>query len=375
MKKRVKDRVHMLLAIKPPQKTVTFEHIFEKVHRDCKATKEEIRIALSELISEGYAEKVKNEYRITEEGRNAAWDLAFDPEMNKSYRYVYIARWYYKFVEEQILPYLTGRPVSVVKVFSDEKDPIGNVKPIFARYAKLKPKTYNYISSKEDLWRYIDMHAIDFIPYVHSRLDAQYPDWFVIDIDAGDEIKNAGKLGFRIIKDVSLEVFNTLVEEFDIKPYIKFSGSRGFQIWATFDTPLGKFEDYREAIKVIQRETEKRLSDKYDEFREKYGSILDIPITTSDVAHADRRKRKILLDWSCLKPEGDVRAPWSIHWKTCLVSVPVNPKDIPEFKPEDAHPTKVAKKVNYFGKFFELVPANPTLLKKTVRPSLDMFFG
>ncbi len=375
MNKRVKDRVHLLLAIKPPGKTVTFDHIYEKVHRDCGATKDEIKTALNALIADGYAERINDEFKITEDGRKAAWDLAFDPEMNKSYRYVYIARWYYRYVEEQILPFLKGRPVSVVKVFSDEKNPIGSIKPIFARYAKLRPKTYNYINSKNDLWRYIDMHAIDFIPYVHSQPKAQYPDWFVIDIDAGDDIKRAGALGFELIKDVSIEVYNTLIEEFDIKPYIKFSGSRGFQIWATFDTPLGKFEEYREAIRVIQKETEKRLSDRYDEFKEKYGTIVDIPITTSDVAHADRRRRRILLDWSCLKPEGDVRAPWSIHWKTCLVSVPVNPKDIPKFSPDDAHPTKVVQNVEYLSRFFELIPANPTLLKKTVRPSLDLFFG
>ena len=138
--RRVRDRVHLLLAIKPLGKTVDFGHIFEKVHRDCGASETEIRTALIELERNGYVERVGNDFMITEKGREAAWDLAFDPEMNKSYRYVYIARWYYKHAEDYILEFIKNRPVSVVKVFSDEKNPIGNIKPIFARYAKQKPK-------------------------------------------------------------------------------------------------------------------------------------------------------------------------------------------------------------------------------------------
>lgn len=374
-RKRVTDRVLLLLAIKPDHKTVTFEHIYEKVHRDCGATRSEILESLKQLISEGAIEKVGEEYKVTPEGRKRAWPLAFDEEMNKSYRWIYIARWYYKYVQDLILPFISQRPVSVIKVFSDESDPIKKVKPIFARYAKQKPKKYNYINSSEDFWRYIDMHAIDFIPYVHSRPEAQYPDWFVIDIDAGDYIKNAGESGFDLIKEISCEVYMTLVEEFDITPCIKFSGSRGFQIWATFDYPLGGFDIYRDAVRLIQKETEKRLSDKYGELKEKYGNLLDMPVTTSDVSHAERRMKKILLDWSCMKLEGDVRAPWSLHWKTCLVSVPVHPKEILKFKTSNARPDYVVENLEKLKGLFEIAPSSSALLKKSVRPSLDMFFG
>ncbi len=373
--RRVRDRVLLLLAIKPPGKLVDFEHIFEKVHRDSGASREEILSELNKLVAEGLVEREGGLYRITEDGRREAWPLAFDESMNRSYRYVLIARWYYKYVENHILPFLRQRPVSVVKVFSDEEDPIGKVKPIFARYAKQKPKRYNYINSVADLWRYIDMHAIDFVPYVHSRPDAQYPDWLVIDIDAGDVIKTAGSLGFGLIKDITIETYLTLVEDFEIKACVKFSGSRGFQIWATFDTPLGDFAAYRDSIKTIQRAVEKRLSERYGELREKYGNIFDTPITTTEVAHAERRKKKILLDWSCLKPEGDVRAPWSLHWKTCLVSVPVDPKALSEFTPEDANPVKVAQNVERLSKYFDLAPSPSALLKRATRPSLELFFG
>lgn len=374
MARRIKDRVLLLLAIKPPGKAVDFNHIFEKVHRDCGASREEIKKALSELIMEGYAQQAGNSFIVTEEGRRAAWELAFDPEMNRSYRLVYIARWYYRYVEDLILPFLINRPVSLVKVFSDDTDPINRVKPIFSRYAKQKPKQYNYIRTKKDFWKYIDAHAIDFIPYVHSNVNAEYPDWFIIDIDAGDELKSSER-GFELIKEVTREIYSTLYEEFDVKSCVKFSGGRGFQIWATFDQPLGKFDAYRDAVKLIQKIVEQRLEERYEEFREKYGTIFDTPITTSDVAHAERRRRRILLDWSSLKPEGDVRAAWSIHWKTGLISVPVDPRKILSFDIKDADPRIVIKNLNRLRHLFELPVSSSVMLRKALRPSLDLFFG
>jgi len=166
-----------------------------------------------------------------------------------------------------------------------------------------------------------------------------------------------------------------LYEEFDVKSCIKFSGGRGFQIWATFDQPLGKFDAYRDAVKLIQKLVEQRLEEKYYEFREKYGTIFDTPITTSDVAHADRRKKRILLDWSSLKPEGDVRAPWSIHWKTGLISVPVDPRQILDFDIEQADPRMVVENLNKLKHLFELPISSSAMLRKALKPSLDLFFG
>lgn len=374
MEKRIRDRVLLLLAIKPPGKTVSLNHIHEKVNRDCNASREEIIQAINELIRENLVQRKEDNYAVTEEGRKAAWNLAFDPQMNRSYRQIYIARWYYEHVESLILPFLIKRPVSVVKIFSDESDPINKVKPIFSRYAKQKPKEYNYINSSADLWRYIDAHAVDFIPYVHSRIDQEYPDWFIVDIDAGDAIKSSEN-GFELIKEITKETYLTLYEEFDIQAYIKFSGGRGFQIWATFDRPLGSFETYRDAVKLLQRFVEKRLENRYEELRRKYESIFDVPITTSDVAHTEKRARKILLDWSSLKPEGDIRAPWSMHWKTGLISVPVDYKRIQTFKVEDANPIKVVQNIKILERLFELKPSNSTTLRKVLRPSLDLFFN
>jgi len=372
--KRVTDRVLLLLAIKPPGKLVEFSHIYEKVSRDCGASKKEVIDALEELLNMGLAERVSGMYKVTEEGRKEAWRLAYDPEMNLSYRLVFLARFYYPKIADMILPFLRNRPITVVKVFSDDKDPIRNVKPIFSRYAKLKPKRYNFINSFDDLMRYVNAHAIDYIPYVH-RLGKNYPDWLIIDIDAGEDIKNVGEIGFRFIKEITKEVYDTIKEELGMYPCVKFSGSRGFQIWLSLDKPIGSFEDYRKAVEIIQDSVEKRLEGKYDELRSDFGDIFDIPITTSTVAKKELRRRRILLDWSSLKPEGDVRAPYSMHYKTGLVSVPVDIRDLKNFTLDQARVENVVAQKDKLAKIFELKPS-PTeeLLKKLGKGGLLEFF-
>ena len=374
MEKRVKDRVLLLLAIKPAGKMVSLDHIVEKVSRDCRASKQEIISALNELIREGFARKIRDGYAITEEGRKEAWRLAYDDEMNLSYRLVLMARFYYPQISDLILPFLRDRPVSVVKVFSDESDPIHKIKPVFSRYAKFKPKKYHFINTEHDLMRYINMHAIDFIPYVH-KININYPDWLIIDLDAGEDIKNAGELGFSLIKDVTLETYYVMRDELNLNPYIKFSGSRGFQIWVAFTKPLGTFDIYRSSVNVIRDLVEEHLKDKYNELKEKYGDLIYEPITTATVAKKELRKRQILLDWSSLKPEGDVRAPWSMHHKTGLVSVPVHMRDLKDFKPEEARVEVVVLKRNFLQEAFRMEPSDPSELVKRLKVGLFSFFS
>jgi len=373
--KRIVDRVLLLLAIKPPRKLVTLDHIVEKVSRDCGATPEEILKALNNLIAGGYAEKIRDKYRVTEKGRKDAWSLAYDEEMNKSYRLVLLARYYYPKAAEAILPFLKDRPVSVVKIFSDKKDPINKVAPVFSRYAKMKPKRYHFINTVEEILKYVDMHAIDFIPYVH-KIGKDYPDWLIIDLDAGDDIKNAGKLGFNLIKEVTIETVRVMEEDLHLKPYIKFSGSRGFQIWVKFDKPLGRFDRYRKAVVLIRDLVEERLSQRYDHFSEKYGSIVDKPITTATVAKKEQRRKQILLDWSSLKLEGDVRAPFSMHYKTGLISVPVEKEKILDFDPTYARPDSVIQNLGKLIKAFEMESSDASELDKRLgKEGLLAFIG
>ncbi|MBC7126620.1 MAG: hypothetical protein H5T32_00155 [Candidatus Methanosuratus sp.] len=371
----LRERILLLLAIKAPEAKIDLNHIHEKVSRDVacaggEASKQDLERELRELDAEGLVENRGGLYYITENGRSELRSRlpAVSGKMNLSYRMVLAAKEYYPRVADQILPFLRGRAVSVIKVFSDDSDPLTQVKPLFVRYAKYKPKpTFIEIGSKESLMRYVDDHAVDFVPYVH-RIGAKEPDWLIIDLDAGEGLKSAAG-GFLAVKLVAEKVFR-LLEGCGVEPAVKFSGSRGMQVWASLDNsgmPKGDlFAHYRRIVQLIQAKVEAEIS--REGIPEGLAEDVEIAggLTTAKVAGKGGRAKKVLLDWSSMKPMGDVRAPFSMHYKTGLVSCPVDPKRIMQFDPSEALPEKVAEGAERLGRLFVLEKASPERLLKQI---------
>ncbi len=369
MRAALRDHILLLLAIKAPDARIDLDHIHEKVSRDLvsaggeAAPKGGLERELRRLEVDGLLERKEGLYYITEAGRSLLRSRLIDvaDHLNLSYRMVLNAKEYYPRVADQILPFLMGRPVSVIKVFSDESDPLNKVKPLFVRYARYKPKpAFIRIESKEDLMRYVDDHAVDFVPYVHG-FDAKEPDWLIIDLDAGEGLKSASE-GFLAVKFVAEKVFR-LLERSGIRPAVKFSGSRGMQVWASLDNtkmPGGDlFAHYRKLVQLIQTRMEEAIAQEgipetLRGIAEKEGGL-----TTAKVAGKEERVRKVLLDWSSMKPMGDVRAPFSIHYKTGLVSCPVDPSRILDFDPTEATPEKVSRDAERLSRFFALEEGSP----------------
>jgi|Deesub1362A_J573_1020465.scaffolds.fasta_scaffold00016_32 DNA primase/predicted transcriptional regulator len=367
------DRILLLLAIKEKGKRINFEHIAEKVIRDeqGKISEKEVKETLEELLKKQMVSEKNRMYAITEKGRATILEKLKDieNELNLSYRRVLVAKDYYPSVAEAMVPYLKERATSTVKVFSDEKDPFNNLKPLFVRYSRYKPKkTPIIIETVDELLRYVNAHAIDFIPYVH-KLNSSEPDWLILDLDAGLEFRRHEK-GFDLVKLAAKKVIEVL-EYHEITPCIKFSGSRGIQIWAALDNgklpPGDKFAQYRNLAIVIQRMTEQAIqdSDVADEFYQI--TKKNKPITTSTVAKKEERADQILIDWSSMKPNGDVRAPFSIHYKTGLVSCPISKHHLIDFKISEAEPKTVAENINKLRKDFEIVKSDPSLLCRASR--------
>ncbi|MEW5761097.1 MAG: hypothetical protein AB1779_10070 [Candidatus Thermoplasmatota archaeon] len=366
MSANIEDHILLLLSIKKKGYFVDFEHIYEKVGRDTGIAQNEFHKVMNELRANGLIEEREKKYSILPEGyKKISYRLKeIGNELNKSYRMVYDAKRYYNVAAEEMLKYLKGRAVSGVKIFSDKNDPINNVSPTFVRYIKYKPKPKLLtIESKEEIIKLVDEHLIDFIPYVH-KLNEERPDWFVIDLDAGKRYKEE-KIGFELLKVVA-ENICAIFEEGDVLPALKFSGSRGIQIWASFaQHPLPKnfsdyFSYYRALAIAIQKETEKRLQrcEEKDNFYKI--TMKGKEITTSSVAKKDIRDDQILIDWSTMKPSGDVRAPFSIHYKTGLVSVPI--RELKSFKIEDGEIDNVIK--NFDSLKFKLCESDGTKLFK-----------
>ncbi|MEM5844483.1 MAG: hypothetical protein QW841_04550, partial [Candidatus Aenigmatarchaeota archaeon] len=173
------------------------------------------------------------------------------------------------------------------------------------------------------------------------------------------------KVSWERTKEVA-EITYKIFEKLDLNPAMKFSGSRGFQIWSLikefeipeFYQPLtlrGKtkrernyFTLFSDFVRVIQREVDK-----------------EIPrITTSETLLKEEREDKILLDPASMKPLGLVRAPYSVHSKTGLVSLPLSVKEVKNFEPFDASTEKALERYEKNGNEFILKKSEPYKLLK-----------
>jgi len=362
----IRDRILLLLSIKEEGKRIDLNHILEKVSRDERREFDELELKkeLDLLTEDGLIAHSQGGYSITKKGLDEIKERLpmIEDSLNLSYRLMLVAREYYAKIADQIMPFLKDRPVSVVKIFSDDNDPIHKVKPLFVRYARYKPRPiFISICSKEVLMRYVDDHAIDYIPYVHG-FDMKEPDWLVLDLDAGEELKSREE-GFLAIKFVAKEIYEFLQEN-GVAPAVKFSGSRGIQVWASLDNTrvpgADLFATYRTIIQNIQRNIEARFSTA--QLPGELKGLVERGLTTSSVAKKEERSMKVLIDWSSMKPYGDVRAPFSLHYKTGLISCPIDPGRLMSFHPDEARPDRVSKEADRLAKHFEISKSDPTRL-------------
>ena len=374
VKATVEERLALLLAIKEPGKYVDFDHLYSKVARDVEVAEqrrvsvEDVQRVLDQMVKKGVVLKSDEGYAKTPE-LDEIVKRAAEREgslLNTSYLRVWVAKDYYPKVAEHMLPFLVNRAVSAVKVFSGKKDPLNEVEAIFVRYAKYKPKPqFLTVGSKERLIELVYDHCVDFIPYIHP-LNSNEPDFFVLDLDAGRKIIEAED-GFQLLKEVTYRLAEMLIES-GVGVMVKFSGSRGFQIWAKLDNSTLRargdlFKVYREIAIKMQAKLEDRLRSDRD-LVERFKHIVDLQggFTTSQVAHKEERVGQILVDWSLLKPMGDVRAPLSMHYKTGLISTPVPLDRLLTFRVEDARPSSVLQRLEEYSKVMRLPLSDPTNL-------------
>ena len=371
MKATVRDRILLLLSIKESGAKIDFKHIFEKVSRDVKLAiaEPDLQRELEQMAKDGLVRVSEGVYYITDGGMKLIKTLLpeIGEDLNLSYRMVLVAKNYYERVADYLLPFLRDRPVSIIKIFSDDADPIKKVKPLFVRYARYKPKpVFIRIDTRDSLMRYVDDHALDYVPYVHG-FDMKEPSWLVLDLDAGEDLKSMEE-GFLAVKFVAGELVR-LLRENGVHAAVKFSGSRGMQVWASLDNgkmPKGDlFALYRLLIQRIQAKVEEEI--KSAQPPAALRPLVEKGLTTSTVAKKEERSDKVLVDWSSMKPYGDVRAPFSVHYKTGLVSCPVDPARILQFETGEAKPEAVARDAAKLFHHFELIKSDPSSLMRSLR--------
>ncbi len=285
----IEDHILLMLSMKRETKFVTFQHILEKLQRDYgKIDEEELRDVIDKMTKEGFIEQKDDTYRATDKGRKE-WERRYrelnTSKLNPTYLLVWKAKKYYKVVGKEMLRFLTGRYVAVRQIFTEQV--------VFRR--KFRNKLIQ-IKSENDLFFWINMHGLDFGAYL-NKIGSDKASWIVFDIDG--EIEKA--------KKVTLELQKVL-QDLRIHFATKFSGSRGFHIWIKPIKPV-EFEKAREFVKHV-------------------GEQVNTP-------------RDIKIDYAINRVNGIVRVPYSIHYKTYLVSCPV--EDVKKFKLEDAKIENVIK--------------------------------
>ncbi|MGC8816477.1 MAG: hypothetical protein ACP5PX_01470 [Candidatus Hadarchaeum sp.] len=333
------DHVLMSLAIKRVGRFVELSHIQEKISRDAgrKFSEEETRQLLDSLVKNGLVVEKAGEYSLSDRGREyfeKRW-RQIRSELNQDYLKVYRAKRYYPQVVDVLLEFCRDRWVSVFRLFTGRA----------WLQRKLGPK-YITIKSREDIERWLDIHGIDFIPYLH-RVGSDRPDWLVIDFDAGKGVP------LEETKKVVRTAHEVLVG-YGVEPALKFSGSRGFQIWARFK-PHELPPDYRPKPLRTERRERNLFSFYADIVRFVESRVAEkLPgLTTSETAKKEERANKVLLDASIIKPMGDVRAPYSMHYKTGLISMPLSIGELTKFVPDRADPELVAERYRERGNEFQ----------------------
>lgn len=361
-RKRIKDRVLLLLSIKEEGRVVEFNHIFEKVSRNAGgALESEVENALAKLRGKGFVKKIDHsKWKITDRGRNNVNDLLHDPNMNLSYRRVLQARQYYSNMMDYVVDILQGKTLAVIKLFSHGEKPLDDVKKVFSRFSQRQPPVPHRVENKVDLKRYVNIHTVEFLYVVNNpHIDSK---WFVLNLFSN----TSGKKPIEaFLKEVTKVTVKLLKERADLAPLVTFSGNKGFNIFCKFKSPLGPWQTYKRAAKTIKKMVESYLE---SENNLKYPLL---SLRESELTNEN--ENYIVYSFESTKPNNPIITPLSLHWKTGLVAIPLSFEEIKNFRREKATPQHV---INHKKEYkVEIVETSPKNFAKELKLGLYQFFN
>lgn len=231
---------------------------------------------------------------------------------------------YYAHLGDRLLPFLQGRRVAIEQRFPSSE------KSVYRRHSGAAgEKSWICIDDRAALLEWVRTYAEGF--HAHIRAEGTGA-WFVIDIDSRDLATEMARLGAVHA--------NAVLKEQGIAPLVKFSGSDGYhlmldvaEIGTIPDAELWELE--RGMVRSVACEVERRLGADPDAqpIRDAVGAGRPL-VTTSSI---DRENSAALLfDEYILKDNATLRAPYSVHPTTGLVSVPIPESELATFKPKHA---------------------------------------
>ncbi len=237
---------------------------------------------------------------------------------------------YYEAVAERMLPFLQGRKVAVEQRYPKSSG------PIYRRHEETGAgRDWIAIRDVGDVTRWARQYAVAF----HAHLKPEGAGcWFALDIDSRARPTEMARLA-------ALHALDVLTAQ-GLAALVKFSGSDGFHLM--WDMPdlrgLGGasiWDIERAMVVAVAAVVEERLME--DPAAEPIRAVVGaegrlIATSSQDAAH----KEALLFDAHILKPNVNVRVPFSLHAGSGLVALPLDREGLLGFDEAMAEPKRVA---------------------------------
>lgn len=210
------------------------------------------------------------------------------------------------------------------------------------------------ITDKSGLMYWVKQKVADIYGSI-ARVDGKVD--FVIDVDRHN-------LPLDLAKIVAVHLYQIL-KEYQILPATKFSGEAGFHLMCHI-TNMPKGENIylycRKILNFLRDKLEHQLQE--SEYKNLFYQYVptSLPITTTMAK--EKAVKQIVLDKVILRKNGYIRAAYSVHEETELISVPLTFKELKNFRMHLASPKRVIKVSKQRGYQFEIPETEAILLKK-----------
>lgn len=238
-----------------------------------------------------------------------------DPEITKAD----VVR-YYETVSNRMLPYVSGRILSIVRCPKGisqscffKKHPGPDNKSIVTMpimNSKGETEVYFYIENASGLIYEAQMGTLEFHTWGSRAQDLERPDMMVFDLDPDEG------MGLETVRQGVRDV-KSILEQLSLKSYLKTSGGKGYHVVVPFK-PTADWKTFYDFAKRIAVVMEQKWPDRY----------------TSNVRKASR-KNKIFIDWIRNGRGATSIAPYSIRARSgARVSMPITWEELDTAAPD-----------------------------------------
>ncbi|MBU0530664.1 MAG: hypothetical protein ABIH52_03155 [Candidatus Aenigmatarchaeota archaeon] len=160
---------------------------------------------------------------------------------------------------------------------------------------------------------------------------------------------------------VATQVFVNVLKKHGVVPSVKFTGNNGFHMGISWES-MPKEADYKQTVGMFPELARNAVYYLKEFVRDDLEKALLKKFSVEQLAKQSGKKigdffvgdnvdpfKIVDVDTVLLSPRHMYRMPYSLHHKTFLVSLPIHPGDLEDFKREHAEPSKVKVAHNFLS--------------------------